>query len=94
LHGLKLGKAVNINVVDQTFRPFVTSVIPVVGAADAAQRLELARAERLAPAKNGADRKAARFVALQQPAAAGNQPFGLGTLEFTAQVMIDYQLAE
>lgn len=96
LHGLKLGKAVNINVVDQSFRPFVTSVVPVVGAADPAQRLELERSERLERAIGAAERNGTqrRFVALQQPAAGGNQPFGLGVLEFSARVWIDYQLAE
>lgn len=94
-NGLKLGKAVNIDVVDQTFRPFVTSVIPVVGAADPAQRSELERAERTEKASGAADRIVARrrFVSLQQPAAA-DQPFGLGMLEFSADVWIDYQLAE
>lgn len=96
LHGLKLGKAVNINVVDQSFRPFVTSVVPIVGAADPAQRMELERNNRVARALGAAERNGAqrRWIALQQPAAVVNQPFGLGALEFTAQVWIDYQLAE
>jgi len=94
LHDLKLGKAQDIRVVNQGFRPFVTSVTPVVGAVEPEHRALVENAT-VTTLKTSSPQTPTtkRFVALQQPAA-GNAPFGLGTLEFSASVQIDYLLVE
>lgn len=90
LHRLGLGKAQDIRVINQGFRPFVTSVIPVVGAADPAHRELLEKIQPAPVIERGVAPK--RWAFVQQPAA--NQPFGLGTIEFSAAVQIDYQLVD
>jgi uncharacterized protein YggE len=93
LHDLKLGKAQDIRVVNQACRPFVTSVVPVVGAAELEHRQLVEGAQVTAIKTSKPQTPTKRFVVLQQPAA-GNAPFGLGTLEFSASVQIDYLLVE
>ena len=86
LNGLKLGKARDIHVIDESQRPFVTSVLPVVGSL-------MPRTARPKVAAKTAD---VRFVVLQtdDDAQVDGKPFALGMIEITADVTIDFELAE
>jgi uncharacterized protein YggE len=104
LAGLKLGKAQQITSSDGATRPFATSVIPVVGKADPF------RLNRGKPSKALSSPVASLdfhpnhrdlFVALQAAGgqAAGAEPpadgtFGLGLIEFSVSVTVDFELVE
>jgi uncharacterized protein YggE len=105
LAGLKLGKAHQIATFTEGQRPFVTSVIPVVGKAGffghepehgpLEARSEPSRAT--APEGNSG----VVFVAVQAPAGIAqaaappaDATFGLGQIDFDASVSIDFELVE
>jgi len=108
LNGLSLGKAADIRVVTESESPFVVSVLPVVGSADdrtpdgqAADQ----RGAELRGQEQGDTRRSlpVRLVALEAPAgqppravkaAEKAAPFGLGLIDHTASVNIDFELAE
>ena len=95
LNGFKLGKAIDIHVIGENFRPFVTSVIPAVGAAEPPSRQHKRRGSD--PVVTNLNRTTAQFVAFQ-PAKdetnADGQPFALGQIEITAEVEIDFELVK
>jgi uncharacterized protein YggE len=85
LNGLKLGRAYDVRVESETQVPFVTSVIPVVGAAESS---ELPTATTPRPARF----PGATLVQAGVPAAA--KSFGMGEIEITAEVFVDFELKE
>ncbi len=93
LNGFKLGKAREIHVISESQRPFVTSVVPVVGST-------MPRGLKRNPTQltKGAGRSSnVRFVAFQatdDEAKADGKQFALGMIEITADVDIDFELAE
>lgn len=101
---LKLGKARQISAVNQSTRPFVTSVIPFVGQADPfAPRRGTIRpqAHSQASANAAASRSGVKFVAVEgdgEQAAGDAAPnegaFGLGLIEFSTDVSIEFELVE
>jgi uncharacterized protein YggE len=103
LAGLKLGKAIRIESYGEQQRPFVTSVIPVVGQVDpfAAPRRgrdNPATVDRASPQRGpaGVTLVAATLAGFQaaQPPAGGDGAFGLGQIEFSATVSIEFEMTE
>jgi len=105
LAGLKLGKAQQISAFGEQQRPFVTSVIPFVGRADpfgsrrerraAQEQPDAPAAAAISIPRNIADNL---FVAAQVAGAEGKAPadgtFGLGLIDFTASISIDFELID
>ncbi|MCI0357195.1 MAG: SIMPL domain-containing protein [Planctomycetaceae bacterium] len=100
---LKLGKARQISAFNQAIRPFVTSVIPVVGQADpfAPRRASAARPRSSSQAAAAVEGPGGvEFVVAQAGGgqvagnAANDEAFGLGLIEFTADVSIEFELVE
>jgi hypothetical protein len=107
LAGLKLGKAQQIVASDLSQRPFVTSVVPVVGKEGGFFGRSSLRVPAKLPRPGGSEARAgaaarltgAIFVsapgdANQAAAGAGDGAFGLGLIEFTASVSVDFELVE
>jgi hypothetical protein len=97
LNGVKLGDAIDIRVIQETEMPFLTSIIPVVGAAEPQNRGK-GQGESARVAQSGANRSDVRFVALQptddEAAPDAGEAFALGMIEVTAEVAIDFALAK
>ncbi len=107
LNGLKLGKARNIQILTEHQRPFVSSVVPVVGSAGARSP----RRQAVSPASpsSSADpfssdgslpfrpvafRAADEEIQEQRTGKPEQQPFALGTIELTASVSIVFEMAK
>jgi uncharacterized protein YggE len=106
LVGLKLGKALHVNTDEERHTPFVTSIIPVVGKSEGSDRSATQnRSEERGIAKRARDKAPGhpreKFVFLEQAdgKAAAEGPvdeatFGLGLIEFSVSVSIDFELGE
>lgn len=80
---LKLGKAVSLVTTDESYRPFVTSVVPVVAKKSATP---------VPPGLSGGGFFLLFAQAQEQPAAEGT--FGLGMLEFSASVAAEFEMLD
>jgi uncharacterized protein YggE len=103
LAGLKLGKALRIEAVSEVQRPFVTSVIPVVGKADpftdpVSRRGNPVLVQSALPAASASSGQVftafATATAQAAQAGGGEGAFGLGQIEFTASMTIVYEMTE
>jgi uncharacterized protein YggE len=100
LAGLKLGKAIRIESYGEQQRPFVTSVLPVVGQVDpfAVPRLGRDKPALVGhmPSPRGTTLVAATLAGFQaaQPAGGADGAFGLGQIEFSASVSIEFEMTE
>ena len=96
LNGFKLGKAREIRVVSESQSPFVISVTPVVGSAEASKPRSPRRDSTQVATDAPRDPKL-HFVAFE-PAAdeakADGKPFALGMIEIVAHVEIVFELAK
>lgn len=93
LSGFELGSAREIRVISESHRPFVTSVIPVVGSATPRGL----KRNSTQVAKDVGETSNVRFVAFQDPTAEARvdgKQFALGMIEISAHVNIDFEFAE
>lgn len=98
----RLGRARHVQVVNESQRPFVTSIIPIVGGRSRGRGADPFGAQLdgdAAAGKLAADASPAGSrllpIAFQQANAAAEAaaPFALGTIEVSAEVRVDYEFA-
>lgn len=101
LSGYKLGKARDIRVSRESHTPFFTSVSPVVGFCDETapphgpeNRPADADDSVASAAASGPQLRLVTYQAPDAAAPAAAKPFALGMIEVTAQVTMDFELAE
>ncbi|MEQ8786660.1 MAG: SIMPL domain-containing protein [Pirellulaceae bacterium] len=96
LNGLKLGDALQIDVVSESYVPFASSVAPSAAAA-APRRRGVDRGEPPLVAQADSRRPHSRFAAFQEKVESnggGKEPFALGMIEITAHVSIEFELTK